>query len=501
VAPSRLAGRSEPRRSLAHQLVCLEDGITSCGFRKLAAYAERLHRGTESHYVSTRSYRTVRAAVSGKMGTLSTLLDRDQVEEVAQGLRHADLLGFSSMTGYAALTRSVIQRVRELNPSAYIVWGGIHPIIEPEDAITADVDAICTGEGEFAFEQLFDGLKGGRDVTGTRNFWFKTRDGGVIKNPFLPLQTAEEMETLPLPAVRRRLRADLPEGLGLRAGHGRRLSAQRRARLPSALVDRLPAPLQLLRQHEVHRATTPPTGRLRHPSAATSSTRSRTRSGAIPHVSQVSFPRRQLHGDPLRGARRVRGAVARRGATAVLRVRVIPTYVKRDKFELSDLGRMNRIRMGIQSGSKAILDFYKRPTPPEKITARRRHRGFVSRRNITSRRTTTSSWTTRSRLVEDVVATLELALSPVPVLLAVRLLAEGDPEHRTRRGAEAARHRPRRDIDASSPDRSAARRPTMLLYLLVLWRPTALALGSPARPQCALELRPPAALPRAAGCC
>ena len=26
---------------------------------------------------------------------------------------------------------------------------------------------------------------------------------------------------------------------------------------------------------------------------------------------------------------------------------------------------MNRVRMGIQSGSEAILDFYKRPTPPD----------------------------------------------------------------------------------------------------------------------------------------
>ena len=97
------------------QLVCLEDGITSCGFRKLAAYAAQLQPGSESCYVSTRSYRTIRAAVSGTMGTLPSLLDRDQVDEIAQGLRHADLLGFSSMTGYAGLTRSVIQRVRELS--------------------------------------------------------------------------------------------------------------------------------------------------------------------------------------------------------------------------------------------------------------------------------------------------------------------------------------------------------------------------------------------------
>src|SRR5258708_30019049 len=46
---------------------------------------------------------------------------------------------------------------------------------------------------------------------------------------------------------------------------------------------------------------------------------------------------------------------------------VIPNYVRQDKFELLSWAGMNRIRMGIQSGSKNMLDFYKRPTPPEKI--------------------------------------------------------------------------------------------------------------------------------------
>ncbi len=46
---------------------------------------------------------------------------------------------------------------------------------------------------------------------------------------------------------------------------------------------------------------------------------------------------------------------------------VIPNYVKPDKFEILSWAGMNRVRMGIQSGSQAILDFYKRPTPPERI--------------------------------------------------------------------------------------------------------------------------------------
>ena len=153
-------------------MVCLEDGITSCGFRKMAAYVARLNADTDVYYVTTaHQYKSVRNAINGSRGAGGDL-DGDQVDQVAHGLLGADMLGFSSMTGYADLTRRISRRVRELDPSIYQVWGGIHPIIHPEDAIAHDVDAICTGEGEFAFETFFDAFKDGRDYTGTDNFWF-----------------------------------------------------------------------------------------------------------------------------------------------------------------------------------------------------------------------------------------------------------------------------------------------------------------------------------------
>jgi anaerobic magnesium-protoporphyrin IX monomethyl ester cyclase len=78
---------------------------------------------------------------------------------------------------------------------------------------------------------------------------------------------------------------------------------------------------------------------------------------------------------------------------------VIPNYVKQDKFELLTWAGMNRIRMGIQSGSREILDFYKRPSPPEKIKAA--GEGDRSLRAAlppaAGLRPTTSSSTTRSR--------------------------------------------------------------------------------------------------------
>ena len=46
---------------------------------------------------------------------------------------------------------------------------------------------------------------------------------------------------------------------------------------------------------------------------------------------------------------------------------MIPNYVKEEKFEILIYAGMNRIRMGIQSGSERILKFYSRPSPPRII--------------------------------------------------------------------------------------------------------------------------------------
>jgi anaerobic magnesium-protoporphyrin IX monomethyl ester cyclase len=449
------------------QLVCLEDGITSCGFRKIAAYTERLRPGTDSFYVSTRSYRTVRAALSGTMGTLSTLLDGDHVDEIAQGLRHADLVGFSSMTGYAELTRSVIRRVRELNPSSYIVWGGIHPIIEPEDAIQADVDAICTGEGEFAFEQLIVGLEEGRDVTGTPNFWFRGKDGEPIKSKFLPLQTAEEMETLPFPQYGAACERIYEAGKGF---------------VPLTIDDYLhndglgyPAlwsigcPLhcsycgntKFIANDANYR-------RLRHPSARYIVEQIKDAKRRFPHLSQVSF-----HDDSfmaIRYAELAEFAELWRSEVGLpfAVYGVIPTYVKRDKFELLTWAGMNRIRMGIQSGSKAILDFYKRPTPPERILAAGSvASSFAPKYHIPPVYDIIMDNPIETR--EDVIATLELLYElarPYTLLIySLKVIPNtGLAESLKERGIDLD------EIDDSYlivPPRVA----NLLLYLLVLWRP------------------------------
>ena len=105
------------------------------------------------------------------------------------------MVAFSSMTGYAKLTAAIIAEIRDINPRAYIVWGGIHPIIVPEDAIL-HADAICTGvKASSHFRSSTEKFVAGQDYSTVRNFWFRQGDQ-VIRNGFLPLMDATPRWTI-----------------------------------------------------------------------------------------------------------------------------------------------------------------------------------------------------------------------------------------------------------------------------------------------------------------
>jgi hypothetical protein len=61
-------------------MVSLEDGITACGFRKMAAVVARLNGQAEAYYVTTTAgYKSIRSAINGARGTSGELSD-DQVD-------------------------------------------------------------------------------------------------------------------------------------------------------------------------------------------------------------------------------------------------------------------------------------------------------------------------------------------------------------------------------------------------------------------------------------
>jgi anaerobic magnesium-protoporphyrin IX monomethyl ester cyclase len=348
------------------KLVSLEDGITSCGFRKMAAFAARINEDTESCYVSTNRYRSIRNGLRGTLGSAGSLEDED-VDLAARGLIDADVVGFSSMTGYADLTRRLITRVKELDPSTFVIWGGIHPIIHPEDAILADVDAICTGEGEFAFEELRSCLLEDRDPTHVKNFWFKGADGAIVRNSFLPLMSTAEMESLPFPQYGEG-ETIYEAGAGFGPMNARHYIDN--DGLSYTTLWSIGCPFHCTYCGNTKFISNDPKyKRIRHPSARYIVDEVKTARARFPHLSHVSFHDDSFMAIPYREIEEFAELWKAELDLPFAVYGVIPNYVKQDKFELLTWAGMNRIRMGIQSGSRRTLDFYKRPSPPEKILA------------------------------------------------------------------------------------------------------------------------------------
>ena len=175
------------------RLVCVEDGLDNTGFRKISSYIKSIHPNTKVAYVPTANHRNLIGVLMEKSG--KNLNDSD-IHKVAQFMAEGDIAAFSSMTQSAATVYKIIADIRRINPLSYIIWGGIHAIIQPEDAIKHS-DAVCTGEGEFAFKILLELFKNEKNYTTTPSFWFR-KDNNIIKNRNLPLMTPKEMDELPL---------------------------------------------------------------------------------------------------------------------------------------------------------------------------------------------------------------------------------------------------------------------------------------------------------------
>ena len=346
-------------------MISLEDGITATGFRKMAAFVERVNPDTKLFYVGTNSYRSFWKSFSRKMGN-AVQFGPEQIDQIARGVIGADLIAFSCMTGYSDIARRVIARVRELDPKAYIMWGGIHPIIYAENAITADVDAICTGEGELAFAEWLDLYARGEDYTKVRNFWFKTRDGEIVRNGFRPLMSASELESLPYQKYAGE------EWIFQRdKGEFRRVELSdylQNNGLAYQAIWSIGCPLHCtFCGNTVFIANDPKYKRIRHTSAAYIVGEVQRARELHPHLNTVLFHDDSFMAIPLTELTEFATLWRERVGLPFCVYGVIPSYVQQDKLEVLTWAGMNRVRMGVQSGSQRILDFYRRPTPIARV--------------------------------------------------------------------------------------------------------------------------------------
>lgn len=341
-------------------LISIEDALNNTGFRKISAYVRQLYPDTGLFYVTTANSHSFAHLLL--MRDTGALQDSD-VEIIARGIAGADVVGFSSMTHYADLTAQIIAAVRRINPGACIVWGGIHPIIEPEDAIK-HADAICTGEGEFAFEMFLKAYAAGEPLENIPSFWVNTPDG-VKKNRNLPLMTAPQMDALPLPTYQD------GEFIYKRGPGFIPVTPQDfidYSGLAYKTVWSIGCPLKctycgnskFIDYDKGYRV-------VRHSSPATIIAEIKKAQARHPHISTVFFEDDSFMALPMKTIEAFSRQYREEIGLPFVITGLIPNYVREDKMELLVAAGMYRVRMGIQSGSEDILKFYERPTPMARI--------------------------------------------------------------------------------------------------------------------------------------
>ena len=342
--------------------VSVENSLSNIGFRRMAALTRLTLPDLEVCYVVP--FRPMAPLKRLKAQPYQQKID-EEIDGIASHLAKSDLVCFSSMSIHAEYTKSLIRAVRAQNPAALIVWGGIHCIVDPEDAI-GEADAVCIGEGEKAFPELLRLLSEGKDYTGVGNFTFKT-NGRVVRNAFLPLQTSAEMESLPYP-----LYAD--RELLYRPGKGftplTPLDYVRHEGLTYDILWAIGCPNRCVYcGNSSFLKSDKGYARLRYRSVDYVVGEINHARARLPHLSAVTFQDDCFMAIPLpvleEFAEKWRQHVGLPFAVHGLMSR----YVDPQKMRLLIAAGMFRVRMGIQSGSPRTLKFYRRPDSVESIKA------------------------------------------------------------------------------------------------------------------------------------
>ena len=342
------------------RLALVEDGLNNIGFRKFSAYVKSIHPNTKAAYVPTGNMQgLIRTLFEKGAGDLT---EKD-ILKISKFLAEGDLVGLSSMTQYSTTVHEIIASIRRLNPRAYIVWGGIHAIIYPEDAIK-HADAVCTGEGEFAFKTFLNLFKNGKDYTTAPSFWFR-KDNGIIKNTNLPMMQKNEMDELPP------LMYEDGELIYHRGKEFKSVISNdflEFSGLAYSTVWSIGCPLmctycgnsKFIEYDKGYR-------RLRHSSPRTIIDEIKRAKSKQPHISTIVFHDDSFLALPYAVLEQFCKLWKAEVKIPFAVLGIIPNYVREDKIALLLDAGMNRVRMGIQSGSERILEFYKRPTKLHRI--------------------------------------------------------------------------------------------------------------------------------------
>jgi len=343
-------------------LIAVGPSLINYGFRVIASIAKQVCTDVQVYFLSLENIYSFRTLLFNKQVNQLELHEKD-IKLVAKELAQADIVGFSCLTIDAKPVRQIISEIRSIKPETFIIWGGIHAISDSNDAIQY-ADAVCISQGERVFKELIVKYINGENYSDTKSFWFK-QDTKIIKNDYCPLMTSEMMDTLPPPhygkdeLIYKRGKGFVPlKPVDYVYFQGLTYNTIWTQGCPFKCTYCMNS--KLCEIDKTHK-------NIKHASVKHIISEIEEAQKTHPHISTVNF-----HDDSfLALSEDVLSEFAREWKEKIklpFAVQGInPHYVNKDKIEILLDAGMNRIRMGIQSGSDRILKFYKRPTKPQLI--------------------------------------------------------------------------------------------------------------------------------------
>lgn len=92
-----------------------------------------------------------------------------------------DIAGFSVITPNYPVARQQIRRLKKLHPEVWVLAGGIHATLFPDDLIADGADVVVLGEGEPVILELVASMAEGKDLTGLPGLVFRASTGEVTR--------------------------------------------------------------------------------------------------------------------------------------------------------------------------------------------------------------------------------------------------------------------------------------------------------------------------------
>jgi anaerobic magnesium-protoporphyrin IX monomethyl ester cyclase len=131
-------------------------------------------------------------------GTRLVVPTRQNEEIVEEHIRQfaPGLVCFTSVYAEFSFMSRIAARVKRSHPDIFLLVGGPHASLKPEECLEEAFDAVCVGEGEYPTLELVEQLESGASPSGIPNLLIK-RGSEVERNeprPFL-----ENLDALPFP--------------------------------------------------------------------------------------------------------------------------------------------------------------------------------------------------------------------------------------------------------------------------------------------------------------